>query len=269
MNGRRRRSAFMFAGAGALLLWAAGCSVQPSVSSGQSSPAGPSGQWRIVVKRVFGPNHKTVARNAYESLKAVKGLLARRLAVQHDPNVSIITYGRYGGVKDRQARKDLALIKSLSLPGGGYPFLAAHLEPIPTPDPPVKSAWLLKNAPGVWTLHIATFDQPASRKQDAVDLVKTLRSKRQEAYVQHLPTYSIVTVGAFPETAVQQTVRRAITGGVKPKDPKLIKLREQYPYLLINGQYARYKTKSKSGKKISHRLKSRLIRIPKTPQAAW
>ena len=39
------------------------------------------------------------------------------------------------------------------------------------------------------------------------------------------------------QDAVQQTVRRAIKGAPKALDPRLARLQEKYPHLLVNGQY--------------------------------
>ncbi len=222
--------------------------------------------WQIMVEQIVGPQHRDIAMNVFTSLKVVKGLAANQFRITHGTNSSTITYGRYSSIDDPNAQKALKLIKFLVVAtDGGRPFLDAHLEPVPTPDPPVPEKWLLKNVLGVWTLEIAKY-HGKGRKRNAVALVKTLRGSGEQAFVDHGLTSSIVTIGIFGANAVQQTVRRAIVGPPRARDPKLIELLKKYPDYLINGRYAKFTTTDGAGKKSSKRILSRLLRIPEHQQ---
>ncbi len=225
--------------------------------------------WQIMVEQIAGQQHRDIAMNVFMSLKIVKGLAANQFRITHGANSSTITYGRYSSIDDPDAQKALKLIKFLVVAtDGGRPFLDAHLEPVPTPDPPVPEKWLLKNVVGVWTLEIAKY-YGKGRKRNAVALVKTLRDSGEQAFVDHGLTSSIVTVGTFGANAVQQTVRRAIVGPPKARDPKLIELLKKYPDYLINGRYAKFTTTDGAGSKSSKRMLSRLLLIPERKQIQW
>jgi hypothetical protein len=158
-------------------------------------------------------------------------------------------------------------IKSLVVPDEGYPFVDAHLEPIPEADPPVPASWLLVKSGGYWTLEIAQFSE-TGRKKAAVDLVEQLRKKNIPAYVFHGPVKSMVTIGAYPEKAVGQAGKQKISRQLKATDPELRKWKREYPNLLINSEYAKFKTKQK-GKNVEFRLDSQIIRVPSEGEMLW
>jgi len=243
-----------------------GCSESQSNATLFSTPATNGQDWQIVVKRFVGPNRRKLAQLVYNSLIAVRRIDKRKVRQMHLDNASIVVYGRYKGLDDKRAKRDLAFIKSLAVPQQGYPFLDAHLEPVPEPDPPIASQYLLKNARGYWTLQIARF-YGKGRKQSAVDMTNELRRKGVPAYVYHGPVISMVTIGTFSENAVKAGRRGRLIGQPIAVDPSLKRWQREFPYMMINTQYAIFK--SRQGKKKSARITSQLIRIPSKSGSLW
>ncbi len=246
----------------------AGCNSNSSSSNFKlfSSENAGGEQWHIVVKRFMGPNRKKLAQLVYNTLIAVKGIDRRKVRQIHTNNSSTVVYGRYNGIDDKRAKRDLAFIKSLVSPERGYLFLDAHLEPIPEPDPPINSAYLLDNARGYWTLQIARF-YGKGRKRSAVDMTNELRRKGIPAYVHHGPVISIVTIGTFPEDAVRAGRKGRLIGQPIAANPELRRWQRKFPYMLINSEYAVFK--STQGKKKSARIASQIIRVPSKNGSLW
>jgi len=253
------------------ILSAAGPACSKDSGFALSGP-GNDGGWQIVVKRFRGPGSEQIARDALASLKRVRGLVAGRARIFHERGAVVLSYGRYRKPENPAARRDLTFIKSLMIEGRGRPFLDAHFEPIPEPDPPIPSSWLLTNSGGYWTLEIARFDGPG-RKSAAVEFLKTLRRRDVPAFVWHGTIRSTVTVGTFPEAAVKPLVARGrvvMAMGLKPVDPQLKKWKKKFPYLAINGQYRTYR-KVLKGKATEQagRWESQIIKIPKPGGTLW
>lgn len=243
-----------------VVLAAGGCAQTGGFGGGDSRT------WQIVAKRFRGQGHYAKAKWVCESLKLSRGIDPNRVTLVHERDGTVVAYGRYRGIKDSQAKKDLTFFKSLGMPDQGYMFLDAHLEPVAEPDPPVPAGWMLTNSKGYWTLEIARFDQEG-RKKDAVSLVRQLRSEHVPAYVRHGPIKSVVTVGAFPPNAVANAAvgrdkRRVIMMRPIPVDAGLKKWKKRFPYLIVNAAYINLKAKQ-GGKKAKSRLESKIMRVPK------
>ncbi len=245
----------------------AGCSESQNNTTLFSSPTSNNNQdWQIVVKRFVGPSRRRFAQLIYNSLIAVRGLDKHKVRKIDSDSSSAVVYGRYNGLDDPRAQRDLKFIKSLAVPNQGYPFLDAHLEPVPEPNPPINSQYLLKNATGYWTLQIARF-YGKGRKRAAVDMTNELRKKGIPAYVYHGPVISIVTIGAYPENAVKAGRKGKLIGQPIPVNPSLRRWLRKFPYMMINTQYVVFK--SNQGKKKSARIASQIIRIPSENGSLW
>lgn len=222
--------------------------------------------WHIVVKRYHDNLRDQKAGIIYEALRRVPQLDPGRIKKTTSADSVVVTYGRYASLQDPKAKTDLQFIKSLMIPNEGYPFLDAHLEPISEPDPPVDPAWLLANAKGYWTLQIGQFDG-RKRKQAAVDLTRELRREGKPAYVHHGPVKSMVTLGAFPYKAVTAPGPNAISQQPRAADPKLRKLKGEYPYLIINSGYG--KIRNLQGVPGEQMMTSTIIKIPRPGASLW
>jgi hypothetical protein len=265
MRDKKRFLKFRFGGMSLLIIWMlSGCSEtgSPGVASGFG---GGTEKWTIVVKR-FGPGQEQFADIVVNTLVNVR-MQRDKIKKVKIGNQTVVMYGGYPSVDDSRAQADMKYIKSLYVQDEGYPFVDAHLEPIPEPDPPVEASWLLSKSGGYWTLQIAQFTE-TGRKKAAVELAGQLRSKGIPAYVFHGPVKSLVTIGSYPESAVGSAGKQKISRQMKAADPELRKWKREYPYLLINSEYAKFKTK-KDGKDIEVRLESQIIRVPRDGELLW
>jgi len=242
------------------LTW--GCASQETVEK-----TGEGRGWHIVVKRCQGPNYDYFAGTVYVSLKQVRKLDANKVRKINFTDSAVVTYGHYASLDDPEAGADLKLIKSLMVPSQGYPFLDAHLEPVSEPDPPIDPSYVLASTKGVWTLHIGLF-HGENRKQSAVELTRALRGEGVPAFVYHGPVKSMVTIGSYPARAVKETSRKNSRYGIKPVDPDLKKWKAEYPYMIINTGYARFRT-MEGQKEKSGLLESLIIKVPRPGASLW
>ncbi len=192
--------------------------------------------------------------------------LARELTEQNLPDVFVVEgpqygavcVGRYERLKDPAARKMLARVRGIRDARGQYPFVGVMLMPVPEPAP--SSKWLLEEAPGVFTLHIASWEAPG-RKDAAQEYARTLREKGYEAYVYHGPRLSMVTLGAFG-LEIFDDPSKVGRPGRKPRivGPTVLGLRKEFPRMRLEGQLAPM-VKRKDGKEVPL-VPTGLVRIP-------
>jgi hypothetical protein len=241
----------------------------PGVADSSGSASSSSGEaWTVIVKRLK-PGQENFADVAIDMLVKVKGIDRRKIHKQQISGYTVVSYGRYPSLDDANAQKDMQFIKSLMDPDRGYPFVDAHLEPMPEPDPKISADWALENTTGYWTLQVGQFFGPG-RKQAAVDMVKTLRKDGAPAYVTHGPIKSLVTIGSYPEDAVGSPGKTRISRKLMPKDPDLKKWCKKYPYLIVNSEYAKFKTsQGPKNEKVEMRIESQIIKITRPGESLW
>jgi hypothetical protein len=173
----------------------------PAVAAALSIPK--DAQWTIYCTAISGPNHAARAQ-------ALKDQLARgtRLhdwyVVQADVQ-STLYYGFYADEKDSRARQDRTAIAELVAQNGERMFSQPCLVPLELADPAAPPEWNLANVTDKeYTLEIAGYRDDARRKEVAVEAVRELRAQGVEAYYYHGPTASVVCVGAWPASAVEE-----------------------------------------------------------------
>jgi len=223
-----------------------------------------SGGWQIVIKRLYGPDRERLAEKVYEAIRTVRGLDPAKVQKTSSGEYTVVSYGRYPSLENSQAQRDMKFIKSLMLPDQGYPFMDAHLEPIPEPDPAIQPDWVIGNTKGYWTLQIAQF-QEGKRKLAAVRLVEELRKEGVPAYVYHGPVKSMVMIGSYPRNAVRTSSKKEISQILVPVDRDLKQWKSKYPYLIFNSGYA--KVKNAKGQKA--RMESQIIKVPRPGASLW
>ncbi len=173
-----------------------------------------------------------------------------------------VCVGRYESMHDPDARAMLPRVRRIRDRLGQYPFISAVVVPVPEPTPPTD--WPLREAPGEFTLQVASWEAPG-RKQAATDYADALRRQGHPAYVDHGPQFSIVTVGAFdrsifrnPEAVDQPDKFRA-----KITDPAVLSLMERFRHLQVEGRPAEVTEVAPStGRRTARTLTTGLIRIP-------
>ena len=104
----------------------------------------------------------------------------------------------------------------------------------------------------VWTLQIGVYDSPdrAEAKRAAEEAVQRLRREGERAFYYHGETRSMVTVGVFGHSDIDEFAR--------PRSPMLASLMERYPRNLINGSPI---IEKRPGQK-DREQRSLLVRIP-------
>ncbi|HPF39630.1 MAG TPA: hypothetical protein P5081_17300 [Phycisphaerae bacterium] len=177
-------------------------------------------EWTIECGAYDGPERRQVADKMATLLKEVPEIDAKTVSVEHGPDRSRVLYGAYeleysvsekGGRPTielgEEIKRDTTFIRKLAV-GEQYPFLQARAieKPKPVAGP---SQWDLRNAQGVYTLHVGvTYATPSLQeyKEAALEWVKVLREEGYEAYYYHEPDEPRVSicVGTFGADVVKQ-----------------------------------------------------------------
>ncbi len=190
----------------------------------------------------------------------------------------VIAYGSYPSASDRKAQADLKKVRAIEWEGT-HPFEGAVLVPpaeiqgdVPELDLRNVKKTLGKDA--LYTLQIGAYGREDGRPATAKEMAEfrrlaekaavDLRRQGEEAFYYHGPNRSMVTIGVFgPEDFGPE-------GGdpAKPfvQSPRLIALKERFPYNLVNGMGTRQTVigTSPSGKPVEFKTlgSSRLVNIP-------
>lgn len=178
-----------------------------AMSAGAAKSDGPvppaDAQWTIMCDSVEGPSHVESAALLKQRLIQLSGM--RDWYVVHGEKESTLYYGYYARL-DKKADQDRARIAALTDRLGNRLVRGGVLVPVSEPDPQAPPEWNLLNTPknAYWTIEIATFLGDSKRKQAAVQAVRELREKGEQAYFYHGPTASSVCIGAWPREALQE-----------------------------------------------------------------
>lgn len=232
--------------------------------------------WTIYLQRFTQSNHYRAAEDYRKGLMKNSGW--RDVYVVHDLDESTIYRGQHR--RHRSALKRLKKVKAFTVRGGLRPFASAHLEPIPEPDPRAPKEWDLRNAEGFYTLQIGYY-HGKGRKKAAKKAVEVLRNEGELAYYYHGRYNSLISIGAFPQSALKvsnadKTTEITVYRTPKNKSPReavvfkptavryrivysrVQALKAKYPYHGENGlrQYVR----DDQGQR--HEIQSFFVRIP-------
>lgn len=241
-----------------------GGSVRRQPSARTFIPAEPIEQsediWAIRCIDFSGQDRTRAAAGYVDALREVEGLDPDLISVYEESGTTTIYYGRYkrswNARENRDVFKpnhldDLDTIRWLAFSGpdpatGGtkqyLPFARATMAALPA-ESRVPENWELSGASGTYSLQVGVFydsEQMRSRRYAAEEYCKLLRDQGEEAYYHHGDTMSIVTIGSFPASAIEQRKREdALSGRVefynKIVDPGLLALQRKHPHNLHNG----------------------------------
>ncbi len=247
----------------ALSALAAGCDGN-TLSLGSDNSQEDDGEYTIMLIALSTPDH--VTRAIHYKTETEKDTGWRGLFIVHEASHSTLYWGKYKTPQD--AQKNLKKAKEYIAPAKIPVYKQALVIPIPGKQvgPP---EWNLNNASGEYSIAVAVFyDVPeenyVGRKQFAVDYCKQLRDEGCEAYYHHGVSRSTVSIGAFPESAVEEIVKDNAVSDLKILDPQITEIMKKFPLLAVNGRQELIKTKDpRTGKIVTSPAKSYLIRIPK------
>jgi hypothetical protein len=238
-------------------------------------------QYTILLHTFTSPNHVRQSKLYRDKTKELAGW--RGLDVVHKDNHSELLWGKYGSMPD--ATDDLQTARTWRVPNvdrPAFPFPRVVLIPGEDIENPEYNLRNVKG--GHWTVLVAIFsDDPdqgfvgRDRQKRALTYCEYLRKEGVEAYYDHTPGRSQVTVGVFPEKAVvmesksqggsillpaptvvaKQVVKdRRMLDILASKDPPLL-------YLIINaGPKYQMRRSRKTGKMIKAIVCSYPITIP-------
>lgn len=202
------------------------------VTASASAPQGAA--YTIYCRDFTGPNHATVAETTKRQVEQVSGL--HDFYLVRGERRTVLYHGFYStfdpGVDKKEAAKakaDRDLLERLMDARKMKIFPRTVFEPLDKPDPDAPADWDLHNAPGHWTLLVATYTGHIDAKQAAVDSVRDARKKGFEAYYLHKDGQSHVCIGTWPVTAVkrgrsmhEENTEREQQGLVNPFDPPTV-----------------------------------------------
>ena len=243
-------------------LFACGCETD-ILKSSSISPSDEDGGYTVLLQVASGEEHVSTANILKASVERKTGF--KGIFLVHKANYSRVCWGRYVSVS--AAQKNLKKAKSFRTPSGAAPFAGAIIVPVPgkNPGPPELD---LASAHGKFSLLVAVFhDVPEKkyigRKKFAVKYCKRLREHGYQAYYYHGVANSSVTIGTFPASAIKLTKVGSKTRTTYV-DPRVIKLRKDFPHLAVNGYASARKVRNRrTGKTTMVKKKTCLIEIPR------
>ena len=267
---------FILASVSILPILSAGCNGGLGGTLGLAPSPGDGG-FTIVLSFHRGLTHNQNARQFKQRLEDTVGW--KGLFVVQEASHSRLCWGRYRSV--RGASRNLRIAKNYRTQNRVPLF--AMVVPLPEKDvgPP---EWDLKNARGAYSLLVAIFHNDPEkhyygRKKIAVAYCKQLRDKGFEAYYNHDPSQSHVTIGAFDESAVVriraplgrdvEMGRRVVRNDrLVVRSQRVDDLRAKFPLLAVNGR-EHLTIASDPISKVPTKVKSKpyLVRIPKLKAA--
>jgi hypothetical protein len=207
--------------------------------------AGDEEQYAIAVATFTGAGHEKDARKARTGLVAQYPSIGRKLTVRKRSRGSALTYGKYSGYEDENAKSDLVLLRSITTPQGRPLFSQLILTKF-RPMQPKQSLhphdlWTIRREyptiVPIYTLEVAVwgdFDSGelprVKRRSAAEQYASELRTKGYEAFFYHNDDseLSSVTVGLFSYKAID-----AETGFYSPEVEAML---ARFPQRLMNGQ---------------------------------
>ncbi|RPI59753.1 MAG: hypothetical protein EHM48_08385 [Planctomycetaceae bacterium] len=214
-------------------------------------------EFTISLRGFVGPDHNQQSERYLRETQKLTGW--PNLYVVHEENGSALLWGKYRNIE--AAQDDLKTAKAWKTPikEAQPPYAkTAMIVPIPGLDNYGPPEMNLLNAKGYYTMMVAVFmDSPAENiyghRKSAVEYCQTLRKKGWDAYYVHNNARSCVTIGTFEKTALRTRKRPALFGsgigteiGLQPfievndiVDPKMMKIKRDFPNLLVNGKVER------------------------------
>lgn len=219
-----------------------------SGGSGRVKPG--ASDWSISLAS-FGPESDPGA--AQRMLSKIRGLPGMSEAfVDSRGRTQVLAYGRYDAPGSAKATKDLQRIRELTL-DGVKPFVHAMLTPPAgeqsagsVPELELRNARRVHGDDVKYTLQIGVYWRSDGVEPTAKELTEfrataekaaaDLRREGEEAYYYHGPRKSMVTIGAFNEKEYDPSPQQKNPLALPNQAPRLLKLREKYPYNLENGR---------------------------------
>lgn len=177
---------------------------------------------------------------ALASAERLAGELRRQgledVFVVGDKGRAAVCCGRFKDLSDDAAKDMLKRVKQIRDRQGNRPF--AFVALVPVPEKPVPNPWPLVKAPGIYSVHVASYEAPG-RQKAAGKYAKKLRSRGWSAYIYNGPTVSMVTIGAFNRDIFDDPkLVLKINPEIEPKiiSPEVNRIFKAFPVLMVDGK---------------------------------
>ncbi len=220
-----------------------GCSSPDSGGSGRGITDGHGGgsaavireaDWAIALRFYSGEGHREQAHRDLSAVARQSGRTDARVRTRDAG--SVIVAGRFSGPGDPNALAELNRLKAIRV-GEGAPFARAYLAPPITDNDPGAGASELDLAgakarfgdrDAVYTLELGSYDKGSQQKyrKAAEEEARRLRQQGELAFYYHGRFNSSVTLGLFPESAVDANNRFS---------PEVDFLKQRFKFLMKNG----------------------------------
>jgi hypothetical protein len=211
----------------------------------QGVSVGDDEQYSIAVATFTGTGHEENARKTLAGLVVQYPSIGRNITVRKRSRGSALTYGKYSGYEDPNAKSDLMMLRSIATPQGRSLFNQLLLTKFRSVQPKQSlhphDLWTIRREyptiVPIYTLEVAVwgdFDSGqlprAKRRMSAEQYASELRAKGYEAFYYHNDDseLSSVTVGLFSYKAID-----AETGFYSPEVEAML---ARFPQRLMNGQ---------------------------------
>ncbi|MEM9064934.1 MAG: hypothetical protein AAGB51_05530 [Planctomycetota bacterium] len=238
-------------------------------------PTGPAidYDWTVVIATFAGPQHAEFAEQGRDKVLSETRLRDIRIQ-QRGPSQSAVVLGRFTTPGDPDAQRSLRRVRETEV-GGGTPFAGAFLAPPPPPTLDQLGPFDLRRAAAtrpdaMYTLQIGIYQSPDRSRIPTSDerrelhaaaerAVRQLRGEGAEAFYQHTPNGSNVTVGLF-----RADEHRAVPNRPSVESDRIRSMRQRYPNLLLNGQGQRRIVRTPTGQALERPLEpSVLVEVPR------
>ena len=265
------RKMYFAPGLFALLLavgvFAAGCdSAGTGMGSLNASSSTGDEEYSIALMAFLGHDQMEQAQRYKVSTQEQAGW--KDLFVLSDGNKTVLYWGKYS--TPDSAAGNLKIAKAWKTKAGHVAFGGATILALPGGDPG-PADWNLKTSKGNYTVMVAIYhdvpeDRIVGRKKNAIEACRVLREKGEEAYFFHGPSQSMVCVGSFPDSAVDEVYQPNGSWAQVLRDGRIRELLNRYPKLAVNGKgRAQTAIDPATGKEVFADVPSEFIRIPGRP----
>jgi hypothetical protein len=248
-------------------------------------------QYTIYCATISTPDHASRIKLLKSQLMQTTKL--RDWYIMHGEGQSTLYYGFYREDQEARMHEDCRAVAGVMTTTGERMFMGALPMPLETIDATAPAEWNLLNAKGVYTLQIAMYRDNPQRKTYAVEAVREARAAGYEAYYYHGANASLVCIGSWPESAVDEqdevraenpnevvgvapaglTVQGGVTADGRPirvvqpkseiKDPRLLASMKTFPNHSINGLEAPKVKNPLTGQVRTVNDPSVVVRIPR------
>jgi hypothetical protein len=194
--------------------------------------AATSGAWAIALNRIEGADRLAVAQRQQQQLAKATGM---DIWTRDEGDKAVVYSGRYAGVNDPNAQRDLDRWRRM-IAEGAVRLPAVML--VPVVDAPQRGGlpdYDLRTVQGreAYTLQIGYYDEQFGKNfRDAAEqAAAALRQQGEQAFYYHGPYRSLVTIGAWPESAITIDLKT----GVAAYGAEVVAVQKRFPHNLGNG----------------------------------